>query len=79
MDLGLKGRTAIVSGASSGLGLATAEALAKIGKKGTFMSVADITGPRESLSWYAGDFIASGLPSSTTTLSESGATPAFAR
>src|SRR5215212_4753360 len=28
MDLGLKGRTAIVSGASSGLGLATAEALA---------------------------------------------------
>src|SRR5437867_12257946 len=28
MDLGLKGRTAIVSGASAGLGLATAEALA---------------------------------------------------
>src|SRR3954468_24934116 len=28
MDLGLKGRTAIVCGASSGLGLATAEALA---------------------------------------------------
>lgn len=31
MDLGLKGRTAIVSGASSGLGLATAEALAAEG------------------------------------------------
>src|SRR5438876_7949307 len=28
MDLGLKGRTAIVCGASSGLGLATAESLA---------------------------------------------------
>src|SRR5918911_2788720 len=28
MDLGLRGRTAIVCGASSGLGLATAEALA---------------------------------------------------
>ena len=28
MDLGLKGRTALVCGASSGLGLATAEALA---------------------------------------------------
>src|ERR687886_945340 len=31
MDLGLKGRTAIVLGASSGLGLATAEALAAEG------------------------------------------------
>jgi 3-oxoacyl-[acyl-carrier protein] reductase len=31
VDLGLKGRTAIVSGASSGLGLATAEALAAEG------------------------------------------------
>jgi 3-oxoacyl-[acyl-carrier protein] reductase len=31
MDFGLKGRTAIVSGASSGLGLATAEALADEG------------------------------------------------
>src|SRR5436305_15067435 len=31
MDLGLRGRTAIVCGASSGLGLATAEALADEG------------------------------------------------
>ena len=31
MDLGLKGRTAIVTGASSGLGLASAEALAAEG------------------------------------------------
>ena len=31
MDLGLKGRTAIVCGASSGMGLATAEALAREG------------------------------------------------
>src|SRR5581483_3654359 len=31
MDLGLKGRTAIVCGASSGMGLATAEALAAEG------------------------------------------------
>ena len=31
MDLGLKGRTAIVCGASAGLGLATAEALAEEG------------------------------------------------
>src|SRR6184192_3144501 len=31
MDLGLRGRTAIVCGASSGLGLATAEALSEEG------------------------------------------------
>ena len=31
MDLGLNGRTAIVCGASSGLGLASAEALAEEG------------------------------------------------
>src|SRR5690348_17492316 len=31
MDLGLKGRTALVCGASSGLGLASAEALAEEG------------------------------------------------
>src|SRR3954468_4668774 len=31
MDLGLRGKTAIVSGASSGLGLASAEALAEEG------------------------------------------------
>src|SRR5690242_21752616 len=31
MDLGLSGRTALVSGASSGLGLASAEALAEEG------------------------------------------------
>ena len=31
MDLGLRGRTAIVSGASSGMGLAIAEALAAEG------------------------------------------------
>ena len=31
MDLGLKGRTAIVCGASAGLGLAAAEALAEEG------------------------------------------------
>ena len=31
MDLGLNGRTAIVCGASSGLGLAVAEALAEEG------------------------------------------------
>src|SRR3954454_8232740 len=33
MDLGLNGRTAIVGGASSGLGLATAEALAEEGAR----------------------------------------------
>src|SRR5436189_5597395 len=33
MDLGLNGRTAIVGGASSGLGLATAEALAGDGAR----------------------------------------------
>jgi 3-oxoacyl-[acyl-carrier protein] reductase len=38
MDLGLKGRTAIVSGASSGLGLATAEALAREGANVTMFA-----------------------------------------
>src|SRR5215212_923264 len=38
MDLGLKGRTAIVSGASSGLGLATAEALAGEGANVTMFA-----------------------------------------
>ena len=38
MDLGLKGRTAIVSGASSGLGLATAEALAAEGANVTLFA-----------------------------------------
>jgi len=38
MDLGLKGRTAIVSGASSGLGLATAEALAAEGANVTMLA-----------------------------------------
>lgn len=38
MDLGLKGRTAIVSGASSGLGLATAEALAGEGANVTMLA-----------------------------------------
>jgi 3-oxoacyl-[acyl-carrier protein] reductase len=38
MDLGLKGRTAIVSGASSGLGLATAEALAAEGANVTMFA-----------------------------------------
>src|SRR3954447_22391181 len=33
MDLGLNGRTAIVGGASSGLGLATAESLAEEGAR----------------------------------------------
>jgi 3-oxoacyl-[acyl-carrier protein] reductase len=38
MDLGLRGRTAIVSGASSGLGLATAEALAAEGANVTMFA-----------------------------------------
>jgi 3-oxoacyl-[acyl-carrier protein] reductase len=38
VDLGLKGRTAIVSGASSGLGLATAEALAAEGANVTMFA-----------------------------------------
>src|ERR687883_1330900 len=38
MDLGLKGRTAIVSGASSGLGLASAEALAAEGANVTMVA-----------------------------------------
>src|SRR5262245_16251376 len=38
MDLGLKGRTAIVGGASSGLGLATAEALAAEGANVTMLA-----------------------------------------
>ena len=38
MDLGLKGRTAIVSGASSGLGLAAAEALAGEGANVTMLA-----------------------------------------
>ena len=38
MDLGLTGRTAIVSGASSGLGLATAEALANEGANVTMFA-----------------------------------------
>ena len=38
MDLGLKGRTAIVSGASSGLGLATSEALAAEGANVTMFA-----------------------------------------
>jgi 3-oxoacyl-[acyl-carrier protein] reductase len=38
VDLGLKGRTAIVSGASSGLGLATAEALANEGANVTMFA-----------------------------------------
>jgi 3-oxoacyl-[acyl-carrier protein] reductase len=38
MDLGLKGRTAIVSGASSGLGLATADALAAEGANVTMFA-----------------------------------------
>jgi 3-oxoacyl-[acyl-carrier protein] reductase len=38
VDLGLKGRTAIVSGASSGLGLATAEALAGEGANVTMFA-----------------------------------------
>src|SRR5438132_12271363 len=38
MDLGLKGRTAIVAGASSGLGLATAEALAAEGANVTMFA-----------------------------------------
>src|SRR5207302_283681 len=38
VDLGLKGRTAIVSGASSGLGLATAESLAAEGANVTMFA-----------------------------------------
>ena len=38
MDLGLRGRTAIVSGASAGLGLATAEALAGEGANVTMFA-----------------------------------------
>jgi 3-oxoacyl-[acyl-carrier protein] reductase len=38
MDLGLKGRTAVVTGASSGLGLATAEALAAEGANVTMFA-----------------------------------------
>src|SRR5919197_6506806 len=38
MDLGLKGRTAIVSGASSGLGLATADSLAAEGANVTMFA-----------------------------------------
>ncbi|MFL5944055.1 MAG: SDR family NAD(P)-dependent oxidoreductase, partial [Gaiellaceae bacterium] len=38
MDLGLKGRTAIVSGASAGLGLAAAEALAAEGANVTMFA-----------------------------------------
>src|ERR1700749_278954 len=38
MDLGLRGRTAIVCGASSGLGLATAEALAEEGANVTMFA-----------------------------------------
>src|SRR5207247_10593249 len=38
MDLGLKGRTALVCGASSGLGLATAEALATEGANVTMFA-----------------------------------------
>src|SRR2546430_8410141 len=38
MDLGLKGRTAIVCGAASGLGLATAEALAAEGANVTMFA-----------------------------------------
>src|SRR4029453_6320906 len=38
MDLGLKGRTALVCGASSGLGLATAESLAAEGANVTMFA-----------------------------------------
>ena len=38
MDLGLRGRTAIVCGASSGLGLAAAEALAEEGANVTMFA-----------------------------------------
>ncbi len=38
MDLGLKGRTALVAGASSGLGLATAESLAAEGANVTMFA-----------------------------------------
>jgi len=48
MDLGLRGRTAIVCGASSGLGLAAAEALAEEGA-----NVAMFARRREQLEWDA--------------------------
>src|SRR4051812_16252200 len=38
MDLGLSGRTAIVGGASSGLGLATAQSLAEEGARGVMFA-----------------------------------------
>ena len=49
MDLGLKGRTALVTGASSGLGLATAEALA-----GEGANVAMLACPKRSTTHLPG-------------------------